>query len=162
MKIIVFVIILNIFCIQYISNCSCIILEKDLTKVYTLYTNIFKGTAALVLPPNSEYLIQVMFNKITAFKGNNTESTTYVTNNSAGVCGYHFEVGQTYLVYANEYETGKISISMCSNTKMYSNDTATNLEISELESLSDVKLANGFNLAAKLFVVLSIIAVIIF
>jgi len=179
MRFILLVITINI-CAQFIYTCSCPPIANDLSKAFALYTNIFKGTVLSAsagevikqedinsLPdinPNNKSTIQVFFNQITSFKGNNTETTNYITAYLPSLCGYNFIVGQTYLVYANVYGSVTTpSISTCSPTKIFDNETNDNVsknELAQLQVLSGMNYSSGFLLVSNLLVMVIMLGVI--
>jgi hypothetical protein len=55
------------------------------------------------------------------------------TGRGGGDCGYNFQVGQRYLVYANAYQN-KLSTGICSRTKLYSSATEDLAFLSTLSS----------------------------
>jgi hypothetical protein len=51
------------------------------------------------------------------FKGAEADMVTVITAENSAACGYNFEVGQTYLVYADASDSdGQLSVSLCSRT----------------------------------------------
>jgi len=168
-----------IICLQTIYTCSCIAPEKDLSIAFGMYTNIFKGTVVDVNDisatqstqktdpnalPTTLDSIHITFNQITSFKGTNKDTTTYTTASNSAACGYNFVVGQTYIVYANaNSSTDNPSISLCSHTKLYTNDDNSKNEITQLQALSGMNVvgSSGFNLVSKLFVALFTFSIIL-
>lgn len=52
-----------------------------------------------------------------AIAGITDPNVTVQTDTSTAACGYPFEVGETYLVYANRVSAGRYSASLCSRTR---------------------------------------------
>ena len=50
------------------------------------------------------------------FRGNEQDQVSILTGLGASDCGYDFETGQTYLVYANTGAAGSWFTSICSGT----------------------------------------------
>jgi len=57
----------------------------------------------------------VSFDEVTVYKGKPQEHISVITGSGMGDCGYSFEIGHEYLVYAIE-STGVWSTSLCSGT----------------------------------------------
>ena len=78
---------------------------------------VFEGTVTEIRKPqgegegNHEVVLQVG----RRFKGAEDDTVTVTTASSSAACGYNFEQGGTYLVYAGEAE-GQLSVSLCSRT----------------------------------------------
>jgi MYXO-CTERM domain-containing protein len=79
---------------------------------------VFEGTVTEVhgpkddLPGSREVDLQIG----RRFKGAEADTVTVTTAGSSAACGYSFEVGRTYLVYANDGDDGQLSVSLCSRT----------------------------------------------
>ena len=58
---------------------------------------------------------------VEAFAGVKGEEVTVRTATESAACGYLFEIGQTYLVYASATPGGGYSVSLCSRTRRISN-----------------------------------------
>ena len=51
------------------------------------------------------------------FKDAEADTVTVITPESSAACGYGFEVGETYLVYADQSnDSGQLLVSLCSRT----------------------------------------------
>ena len=64
---------------------------------------------------NTADMIQVTFNVNQVWKGEIAEVTTLTTAGSSASCGFEFQPGQSYLVYADLVE-GQLNASLCSRT----------------------------------------------
>ena len=51
------------------------------------------------------------------FRGEVTKSVTIYTGRGGGDCGYAFEIGKAYLVYAHKVPTGELTTGICSRTQ---------------------------------------------
>jgi hypothetical protein len=96
--------------------CSCIPsppVEEELERV----TAVFSGSVTSIKEVKSEFEpLKVTFKVDRIWKGiSETEVSIYTGRDSAG-CGYHFEEGESYLIYASETE-GKLTTGLCSLTK---------------------------------------------
>ena len=85
---------------------------------------IFEGRVLSVEPdPQSQgaqgvgpSTIHVRFLVVRTWKAANSQEVDAYTSSSSAACGYGFEVGKTYLVYAND--TGRLGVSLCSRTAL--------------------------------------------
>ncbi|MGH9937166.1 MAG: carboxypeptidase regulatory-like domain-containing protein [Blastocatellia bacterium] len=66
--------------------------------------------------------VRVTFTITEAFRGTLGKEVDIFTNNNSAACGYGFDRGGTYLVYANEYPKGggKLHTGICTRTQRYS------------------------------------------
>jgi hypothetical protein len=76
---------------------------------------------------------QAQFTVLEAFRGVSSRTIQVNTTEGCCMCGYHFEVGETYLVFAYEHE-GKLAASSCSSTQPLANATAL---LRQLRSIRD-------------------------
>ncbi len=55
------------------------------------------------------------------FRGVSEDAVEVITGQGGGDCGFHFEVGQSYLVYAYKNQaTGKLGTGICTRTQLLS------------------------------------------
>ena len=75
---------------------------------------------AEVRAPGEE--VRVTFTITEAFRGALGKEADVFTNSSGAFCGYSFDSGGTYIVYASEYPKGggKLYTSICTRTQRYS------------------------------------------
>jgi hypothetical protein len=59
----------------------------------------------------------VTFSAVHLYRGEITRDVVIETGVSGGDCGYYFEPGESYLVFAWKEESGNLSTSICSGTK---------------------------------------------
>jgi Carboxypeptidase regulatory-like domain len=66
--------------------------------------------------------VRVTFTITDAFRGSLGKEVDIFTSDSSAACGYGFENGGVYIVYAHEYPkgSGKLHASICSRTQKYS------------------------------------------
>jgi hypothetical protein len=78
---------------------------------------VFEGTVTAVREAQGHEIMtfEVELRVGRRFKGAEADTVTVLTNESSAACGFHFEVGGTYLVYAGENE-GQLLVSLCSRT----------------------------------------------
>jgi hypothetical protein len=80
-------------------------------------TAVFEGRVTRIDDPQGEP--KVHFQVVRSFKGPSSESIEVRTANSSAACGYGFEEGKSYLVYASE-ESGALHTGLCSRTRLAS------------------------------------------
>jgi hypothetical protein len=80
-------------------------------------TAVFEGRVTRIDDPQGEP--KVHFQVVRSFKGPSNESIEVRTANSSAACGYGFEEGKSYLVYASE-ESGALHTGLCSRTRLAS------------------------------------------
>jgi hypothetical protein len=62
--------------------------------------------------------MQVSFNQTCLYRGTQQKNLQARTGLGGGDCGFHFEVGKQYLVYALADESGRLSTGICSGTAL--------------------------------------------
>jgi hypothetical protein len=77
-------------------------------------TAIFEGRVKRIEDPMGEP--KVHFQIVRTFKGPSQEALVVSTANNSAACGYGFEEGKSYLVYASETDA-VLSTSLCSRTQ---------------------------------------------
>jgi hypothetical protein len=75
---------------------------------------IFEGRADEVRSDGDELV--VVFHVTQSWRGVTTEQVEIRTASNAAACGYAFEVGTHYLVYAGRRDEGPLAVSLCSRT----------------------------------------------
>jgi hypothetical protein len=80
-------------------------------------TAVFEGRVTRIDDPQGEP--KVHFQVVRSFKGPSSEAIEVRTANSSAACGYGFEEGKSYLVYASE-ESGALHTGLCSRTRLAS------------------------------------------
>ena len=75
---------------------------------------IFEGRVDTI-EPDAAGGLRVRFHVTQAWRGVEHESVEITTATDSAACGYAFEVGQHYLVYASQAETS-LAVSLCSRT----------------------------------------------
>ena len=64
------------------------------------------------------------------WKGDKDAEVTIFTGKGGGDCGYPFQVGESYLIYASKLDNGNLTTNICRRTKLLS------------ESQDDIKILN--------------------
>jgi hypothetical protein len=81
---------------------------------------VFTGTVIGVTTSGNDHVVRLRVES--SWKGAKCGEATVVTASEDAACGYTFQVGQSYLVYAVK-EQGKLSTNLCSRTKPTSEAT---------------------------------------
>lgn len=66
-------------------------------------------------------MLQVTIDVEESFRGDAGKSATVFTPQSGASCGFHFEKGQSYIVFAHKTKEGELAVSMCSGTRPVAN-----------------------------------------
>ncbi len=104
--------------------CSCMVtpepLKKQIQKAFTGADAIFSGEVIEIKKSSAdEYNVLVNFKVAKSWKGNVGKEVTINTAGDSAMCGYGFEVGEKYLVYANGLKDS-LSTNICSRTTVFS------------------------------------------
>lgn len=94
------------------AACSC--MQQSQEDAAQNATAIFEGRVTRIEDPQGEP--KVHFQVVRSFKGPSQEELVVRTGNSSAACGYGFEQGKSYLVYASETDA-VLSTSLCSRTQ---------------------------------------------
>jgi hypothetical protein len=107
--------------------CSCVIpgpADEELANSVAVFSGKVIDVAKPLInigPVSSADPLKVTFQVYTVWKGSMSQTTTITTARSGASCGYTFEKGKEYIVYA--YGTDNdLSVSLCSRTQLL--DTA--------------------------------------
>jgi MYXO-CTERM domain-containing protein len=93
--------------------CSC--LEQPFETAHESAVAIFEGRAASIAPADDGRLL-VTFDVVQTWRAANHEHVEVLTASNGAACGYTFEVGTSYLVYAASAEGERYVVSLCSRT----------------------------------------------
>ena len=121
------VIIVSMLKIETESACACSCappgpLDEELTNATAVFTGKVVSLAEPIGgfgPISSADPIKVTFQIYTVWKGSLSQTTTITTARSGASCGFTFEKGGEYIVYAHGPENN-LSISLCSRTQLLS------------------------------------------
>lgn len=80
-------------------------------------TVFFGEVVEIIASPQMPY-VKVRFIVERSWKGILTEEAIIVTGQGGGDCGYHFEVGESYLVFAYGVDDTKLETNICQRTKV--------------------------------------------
>jgi Domain of unknown function (DUF4440)/Tissue inhibitor of metalloproteinase len=61
--------------------------------------------------------VEVRFEVLKSWKGASADRLSVFTASDSSLCGYAFEVGESYLVYAHDYGGGKLDTNICTRTR---------------------------------------------
>lgn len=86
--------------------------------------------------------INVTLEVAAKWKGEAKQSMNVLTAAYSDSCGYEFEIGKRYAVFANEHE-GKLTVSLCSATSLIADDSPIFEELGSPEKLSTDGSNNG-------------------
>src|SRR5262249_35717662 len=106
-----------------VDACTCIS-DGPPCQAYWKTAAVFLGTPVEVKPAENsperaQYGNRIFtFNVEMAFRGVNAAQVQVITGNGGGDCGYRFELGERYLVYAGfDSKTGTYGTSICTRTQ---------------------------------------------
>lgn len=95
---------------------------------------VFAGEVSRITPTTTGYAVD--FTVSDQWQGDLGETVQVTTADNSAACGYNFEVGQAYLVYAYG-EGGDLSVGLCSRTTTLDNAAADIAELNgETSALS--------------------------
>lgn len=92
--------------------CSCVMPTFEEQRAQS--AAIFEGRVDAIRADGDE--VVVVFHVTQAWRGVTTERVEIRTASSSAACGYAFEVGTHYLVYAGRRNEGPLAVSLCSRT----------------------------------------------
>lgn len=143
-----------------VFGCSCVQLptrlktELDVARWYASGSDaIFEGTVERadfkwapektpvggLLPTDMDQmplLLKITFNVSRTYKGKIERSATVITGVGHGDCGFDFEVGKRYLVYAYRDSSGELSTGICTATALLE-ESQTNLSYLQGEPIAE-------------------------
>ena len=107
--------------------CSCELpetgksVERQVLKARKQSKAVFVGRVREIITPTEPSSISVIFQVQTGWKGINSEAITILTGRD-GSCGYHFKLGEVYLVYAYQSSITHFGTSICQRTQPFHAD----------------------------------------
>lgn len=112
-----------IFSAEKTYACSCVYLPN--IPLETQVTDFYKGSSAVfsakVIEVNqlpNVYNVSVKLKVSKSWKGVNSKEIILTTGRGGGDCGYRFEVGEKYLIYAYAGENNILGTGICSRTAL--------------------------------------------
>jgi hypothetical protein len=132
-----FVSALFFFSAQQTFACSCmapnpdIPLKKLVTDSRENATAVFSAQVISVSEAGADQTIdhQVKVKITKTYKGVVSGEIIIFTEANSAMCGYDFEAGKTYLIYAYTGQGNKLSVNNCSRTSMVNKDSKKELAI---------------------------------
>jgi hypothetical protein len=105
---------------QWTANRSDAIFEGRVDRV-ELKWGLMEAKVGAVIPTDVEEdppVMLVSFDASRSYRGGQQKNIRIRTGVGGGDCGFHFEVGEQYLVYAFADESGQLSTGICSGTAL--------------------------------------------
>jgi len=103
---------------QWTTDRSAAIFEGSAERI-ELKWPLLEAKLGDLIPADAEQdppVMQVLFEVSRSYQGTQPKSILVTTGLGGGDCGFHFEVGEQYLVYAYADESGRLSTGICSGT----------------------------------------------
>jgi hypothetical protein len=106
--------------------CSCVAspapVKKQVQAAFTGSTAVFSGEAVEIRESATDKnTVLVRFKATQSWKGEFMKEITIATAKESSMCGYSFEVGKKYLIYANGSKV-ELSVDNCSRTTGLTNN----------------------------------------
>ena len=122
-----------------IFACSCVpqgneSIETQVKEAYTNSTAIFVGEVVEVIEKPNTFITQVKFKNVKSWKVEFKDAISITTGRGGGDCGYNFEVGKKYLVYADG-DKNKLRTNICTRTSAFE----SNEDIAFLDKIKKIK-----------------------
>jgi hypothetical protein len=89
---------------------------------------VFSGKVIEVIENPQVFYVIVKFKVQRSWKQISTDEVTVFTGRGNGDCGYRFEVGESYLVYAYKYNESELGTNICQRTMKLA-DAAEDLKV---------------------------------
>jgi hypothetical protein len=102
--------------------CSCLApdpnksLEQQVKEAYDNSTAVFSAKVISISENSAKFSKTVKLKLTKSWKGKLSKSFTITTAMDSAMCGYYFEAGKTYLIYANGKNAKSLSTNLCSRT----------------------------------------------
>ncbi len=123
-----------------ILACSCspsadnIPFEEKVKEAVDISTAVFSGEVSEVKKEPGTFFVKVKFKVKTAWKNKFVKEITITTGLNDGLCGYNFEVGEEYLIYAYGKQNN-LGTGICTRTSLLK----SNKDITVLNKLAKRK-----------------------
>lgn len=128
--------------------CSCAMFESYVDALETS-SHVLDATVVAVKEKNQQQDLDVTLSVTAVWKGEAEHEMHVVTSSNSASCGYAFEAGQRYAVFANEYD-GELHVSLCSATSELFDDSPIFQELGQPKELPvDRDHVNGELLSAS-------------
>ena len=110
------------------AACSCLPAGPPLTELGQA-TAVFAGEVSDITQTTTG--VEVSFSVSEVWKGNLNPTLVVTTGPHSAACGYPFQMGQAYLVYAYGGKNGRLGANLCSRTTLLSNAEADLVELGD-------------------------------
>ncbi|HEV8159337.1 MAG TPA: hypothetical protein VGP58_09910 [Pyrinomonadaceae bacterium] len=119
--------------------CSCVpqgdeSIEPQVKEAYTNSTAVFVGEVVEVIQKPDTFITEVKFKVLKSWKNEFKDAVVIKTGRGGGDCGYEFEVGKKYLVYAYG-DKGKLGTNICTRTSVLE----SNKDVAFLDKIKKIK-----------------------
>jgi len=119
--------------------CSCVpqgsqSIETQVKEAYTNSTAVFVGEVVEVIEKPDVYITEVKFKDVKSWKNEFKDAVVIKTGRGGGDCGYEFEVGKKYLVYADG-DKNKLRTNICTRTSAFE----SNKDVAFLNKMKKIK-----------------------
>jgi len=119
--------------------CSCVpqgseSIETQVKEAYTNSKAIFSGEVIEVIKKPDVYFVEVKFKLDKSWKNEFKDTVSITTGRGGGDCGYEFEVGKKYLVYADG-DKNKLRTNICTRTSAFE----SNKDVAFLNKMKKIK-----------------------
>lgn len=125
----IFCAILVLFAGPDVQACSCdlpypkLSLSQQVKKARKQSQAVFVGRVFDIVNPPGSYIVVVKFRVESVWRGKLAKEVSLTTGRGNGDCGYRFEVGQSYLVYAYGSDETDLATNICQRTAAISDAT---------------------------------------
>jgi len=135
------------FGVLSVSNgfaCTCMLspkaqsLDSAVKKAYKNSSAVFVGEVTEIIQKPDVFFVEVKIKIEQKWNNGIAETVTIFTGKGGGDCGYHFEVGKKYLVYALQGDKG-LSTNICTKTALAEN----NKDIAVLNKITKRKIKSA-------------------
>jgi flavin-dependent dehydrogenase len=112
------------------TACSCIpkddnSIKKQVEEAYKTSTAVFVGEVIAIDKEPDTYFVKIKFKVKKIWSDKSHNEVTVTTGQGGGDCGYNFEIGEKYVVYADGNKDN-LKTNICTRTSLYkSNEDIT-------------------------------------
>lgn len=107
--------------IGFTTACDCPTSTR-LTESVEIWNYIFKGTVKSIEPAFDDKMLKVNFTSAESLREEGKSNTHIYTHATEKSCGYLFEKGKSYIVFAQKFEDGFKVANKCSATMEFSQE----------------------------------------
>lgn len=140
-----------LFCVVFItftasdiSACSCNLLigskslEKQVKESYKQSSAVFIGEVVEIIKKPDVFFVEIKFKVEKTWNNESQKEITITTGQGNGDCGYKFEIGEKYLVYAYG-DRNNLGTNICQRTSL----SAGNKDIEFLNKVKKSKIKSS-------------------